>query len=183
MPPPTDRYGSDVLRGDWRAPARGRAVPAVAEIGAVVEEVMTDFVGAIVAVDRDLGTLTLEDRRSKRRTFPLGPGFLLEGRPGELSAPVRARPARGAGLAPPARPARRRARSRSTASGPAWPGPAGSSWRGVTTPSWWRRSGATTCGWRAWSWSTSPASTTWPATCATSVPVRNAVSACWSTTS
>ena len=94
MPPPTDRYGSDVLRGDWRAPARGRAVPAVAEIGAVVEEVMTDFVGAIVAVDRDLGTLTLEDRRSKRRTFPLGPGFLLEGRPVVLSAPVRKGPAR-----------------------------------------------------------------------------------------
>src|SRR3954447_3739564 len=94
MPPPTDRYGSDVLQGDWRAPARGRAVPAVAEIGAVVEEVMTDFVGAIVAVDRDLGTLTLEDRRSKRRTFPLGPGFLLEGRPVVLSAPVRRAPAR-----------------------------------------------------------------------------------------
>src|SRR6478735_1882290 len=92
MPPPSDRYGSDVLRGDWRTPARGRAVPAVAEIGAVVEEVMTDFVGAIVAVDRDLGTLTLEDRRSKRRTFPLGPGFLLEGRPVVLVAPTRKGP-------------------------------------------------------------------------------------------
>src|SRR6478735_1173371 len=92
MPPPSDRYGSDVLRGDWRTPARGRAVPAVAEIGAVVEEVMTDFVGAIVKVERDLGTLTLEDRRSKRRTFPLGPGFLLEGRPVVLVAPTRKGP-------------------------------------------------------------------------------------------
>ena len=91
---PTDRYGSDVLASDWRAPKNGRAVPAVAEIGAVVEEVMTDFCGEIVAVDRDLDTLTLEDRRGKRRTFPLGPGFLLEGRPVILAAPVRQGPAK-----------------------------------------------------------------------------------------
>jgi hypothetical protein len=91
---PSDRYGSDVLASDWRAPTNGRAVPAAAEIGAVVEEVMTDFVGEIVAVDRDLDTLTLEDRRGKRRTFPLGPGFLLEGRPVILSPPARNGPAK-----------------------------------------------------------------------------------------
>ncbi len=34
-----DRYGSDVLASDWRAPKRGRAVEAAAERGAVVEEV------------------------------------------------------------------------------------------------------------------------------------------------
>ena len=84
-----DRYGSDVLNGDWRKPARGRAVEAPAELGSVVEEVTTDFCGEIVAVDRDLHTLTLEDRRHKRRTFPLGPGFLLEGRPVILHAPAR----------------------------------------------------------------------------------------------
>jgi len=88
-----DRYGSDVLSGDWRVPKNGRAVPADAELGVVVEEVMTDFVGEIVAVERDLGTLTLEDRRGKRRTFPLGPGFLLEGRPVVLAAPTRQGPA------------------------------------------------------------------------------------------
>jgi len=93
-PPKADRYGSDVLAGDWRVPKNGRAVPAAAELGAVVEEVMTDFVGEIVAVDRDLDTLTLEDRRGKRRTFPLGPGFLLEGRPVILEPPVRTGPAR-----------------------------------------------------------------------------------------
>ncbi len=92
MAPPADRYGSDVLSTDWRAPKNGRATPATAELGAVVEEVMTDFCGEIVAVDRDLDTLTLEDRRGKRRTFPLGPGFLLEGRPVILSAPVRKGP-------------------------------------------------------------------------------------------
>ena len=89
MPSP-DRYGTDVLNTDWRAPKRGRAVEAPAEIGAVVEEVTTDWCGEIVAVDRDLDTLTLEDRRGKRRTFPLGPGFLLEGRPVILTRPVRA---------------------------------------------------------------------------------------------
>jgi hypothetical protein len=49
---------------------------------------MTDFCGEIVVVDRDLGTLVLEDRRGRRRAFPLGPGFLLEGRPVVLTAPV-----------------------------------------------------------------------------------------------
>jgi hypothetical protein len=73
-------------------------VEATAELGAVVEEVTTDWVGEIVAVDRDLDTLTLEDRRSRRRTFPLGPGFLLEGKPVILRAPVR--------TATPARPTR-----------------------------------------------------------------------------
>ena len=90
MTSPHDRYGSDVLSTDWRAPRRGRAVEAPAELGAVVEEVTADWVGEIVAVDRDLHTVTLEDRRNKRRTFPLGPGFLLEGRPVILTAPARA---------------------------------------------------------------------------------------------
>ena len=93
-----DRYGSDVLASDWRAPKRGRAVEAAAELGAVIEEVTTDWCGEIVAVDRDLDTLTIEDRRGRRRTFPLGPGFLLEGKPVILRAPVR--------RAAPAKPAR-----------------------------------------------------------------------------
>lgn len=85
-----DRYGSDILSGDWRAPRRGRAVETPADLGLVVEEVTTDWCGEIVAVDRDLDTLTLEDRRGKRRTFPLGTGFLLEGKPVILTPPVRA---------------------------------------------------------------------------------------------
>ncbi len=94
----TDRYGTDVLAGDWRKPKGGRAVETPAELGAVVEEVMTDWCGEIVAVDRDLDTLTLEDRRQRRRTFPLGPGFLLDGKPVILTPPVR--------LTAPARPTR-----------------------------------------------------------------------------
>jgi len=88
-----DRYGSDVLATDWRAPKRGRATEVSAEPGLVVEEVTTDWCGEIVKVERDLGTVTLEDRRSKQRTFPLGPGFLLEGRPVVLVAPARKGPA------------------------------------------------------------------------------------------
>ena len=84
-----DRYSPDVLASDWRAPRKGRAVEVPTEIGMVVEEVTTDWVGEVVAVDRDIDTLTLEDRRGKRRTFPLGPGFLLEGRPVILTRPVR----------------------------------------------------------------------------------------------
>jgi hypothetical protein len=88
-----DRYGSDVLSTDWRAPKRGRAVEVAADRGLVVEEVTTDWCGEIVAVERDLQTVTLEDRRGRRRTFPLGPGFLLEGAPVILTAPARTAPA------------------------------------------------------------------------------------------
>ena len=89
-----DRYGTDVLSGgDWKAPKRGHAQPAAATRDMVVEEVVTGWCGAVVRVDRDLHTVELEDRRGKRRTFPLGPGFLLEGRPVILHAPVRKGPA------------------------------------------------------------------------------------------
>lgn len=83
-----DRYGTDVLATDWRAPKRGRAQETPAELGQVVEEVTTDWCGEVVAIDRDLRVLTLEDRRGTRRTFPMGPGFLLEGRPVILTPPV-----------------------------------------------------------------------------------------------
>ena len=88
----SDRYGSDVLNGDWRVPPRGRAVEVEAGRGLVVEEVTTDWCGEIVAVERDLGTVVLEDRRGKRRTFPLGAGFLLDGAPVVLVPPVRSGP-------------------------------------------------------------------------------------------
>jgi hypothetical protein len=96
--PRTDRYGTDVLSTDWRVPKRGRAIEREAELGLVVEEVTTDMCGEIVAVDRDIRTVTLEDRRNKRRTFPLGPGFVLEGKPVILVPPVR--------LTAPAKPTR-----------------------------------------------------------------------------
>ncbi len=93
MTAPHDRYGPDVLSTDWRAPRHGRAAEVPAEVGLVVEELESDFCGEIVKVERDLGTITLEDRRRRRRTFPLGPGFLLEGKPVVLVAPARRGPA------------------------------------------------------------------------------------------
>jgi hypothetical protein len=89
-----DRYGPDVLASDWREPPRGRSENAVAERGLVVEEAVSGFCGEIMRVERDLGTVELEDRHLVRKVFPLGPGFLLEGRPVVLVAPSRAAPAR-----------------------------------------------------------------------------------------
>ncbi len=63
-----------------------------ADKGLVVEEVTTDWCGEIVSVERDLMTVVLEDRRGKRRTFPLGAGFLLEGVPVILVPPTRKGP-------------------------------------------------------------------------------------------
>ena len=88
MTSPHDRYGSDVLSTDWRKPANGRSADVPAMLGEVVEEVETGFCGEIVAIDRDLHTLTLEDRHRVRRTFPLGPGFWIDGRPVVLTPPV-----------------------------------------------------------------------------------------------
>jgi hypothetical protein len=87
-----DRYGSDVLSGDWRAPRRGRSVELPAEPDLVVEEVETGWVGAVVRVEKAGGmhVVHLEDRRGRTKAFPLGPGFLVEGRPVTLTKPVAA---------------------------------------------------------------------------------------------
>jgi hypothetical protein len=90
--PPIDRYGSDVLSGDWRAPRRGRSVEVPAEPDLVVEEVETGWVGAVVRVEKAGGmhVVHLEDRRGRTKAFPLGPGFLVDGRPVTLTKPVAA---------------------------------------------------------------------------------------------
>ena len=61
---PIDRYGNDVLSGDWRAPKRGRSVDLPAERDLVVEEVETGWVGAVVRVEKAGGmhVVHLEDR-------------------------------------------------------------------------------------------------------------------------
>ncbi|WP_299519963.1 DUF3097 domain-containing protein [uncultured Serinicoccus sp.] len=82
-------YGSDVLATDWRAPRRGRAQQVAAERGLVVEDVDTGWCGAVVGVERAGGmqVVHLEDRRGRRKGFPLGPGFLVDGRPVVLTRP------------------------------------------------------------------------------------------------
>jgi hypothetical protein len=86
---PDDRYGNDVLSGDWRAPKRGRSSDLAAERDLVVEEVETGWVGAVVRVEKAGGmhVVHLEDRRGRTRAFPLGPGFLVDGRPVTLTPP------------------------------------------------------------------------------------------------
>ncbi|MEO6789555.1 MAG: DUF3097 domain-containing protein [Ornithinibacter sp.] len=85
----TDRYGGDVLGGDWRRPARGRSSDLPAELGTVVEDVETGWVGAVVRVEKagGLHVVHLEDRRGRTKGFRLGPGFLLDGAPVTLTAP------------------------------------------------------------------------------------------------
>ena len=90
-----DRYGADVLSGDWRIPKSGRAVRTreiAAESGLVVEEMETGWCGAVVRVEKSGGmqVVHLEDRRGRSRGFPLGPGFLLDGAPVILTAPTAA---------------------------------------------------------------------------------------------
>ena len=82
----SDRYGGDVLAGDWRARGR-RVIPEVAaERDLVVELAENGYCGAVVRVEK--GTVTLEDRLGRTRMFPLGHGFLVEGEPVKLVAPA-----------------------------------------------------------------------------------------------
>ncbi|HEY5223704.1 MAG TPA: DUF3097 domain-containing protein [Microbacteriaceae bacterium] len=83
-----DPYGSDVLATNWR----GRGLPTVqtvpAERDLVVEEVETGFCGAVTRIENKL--VHLEDRHGRVRVFPLGNGFLIDGKPVVLVAPAAA---------------------------------------------------------------------------------------------
>ena len=81
-----DRYGTDVLADGWRA--RGRPVVPRVEAAAdlVVEAAVDGFCGAVVGVAS--GLVELEDRHGRRRLFPLGPGFLVDGADVVLTAPA-----------------------------------------------------------------------------------------------
>ena len=58
------------------------------EIGLVVEDVQTGFVGAVVRVE--YGRMELEDRNGRTKPFPVGPGYLIDGKPVILTAPKKA---------------------------------------------------------------------------------------------
>jgi Protein of unknown function (DUF3097) len=85
----SSRYDVDPLAGSVSR-ARAPLPQVAAEIDLVVEDVETGFCGAVVRVEKmPLGPVVeLEDRRGKRRAFPLGPGFHLDGRPVELVRPI-----------------------------------------------------------------------------------------------
>jgi hypothetical protein len=88
----SDRYGSDVLA----AAARPRpAAPQVeAQIGLVVEDVETGWCGAVVRTEKSGGVhlVVLEDRKARTRSFPLGPGFWVDGVAVQLVPPRRSGP-------------------------------------------------------------------------------------------
>lgn len=89
-----DPYGFDVLshdphqQGPQARRPRSKEVPV--EIGMVLEDVSTGWVGAVVRVEKSGGVhlVELEDRKGRTRSFPLGGGFWLDGRPIIATAPV-----------------------------------------------------------------------------------------------
>ncbi|MFY9714550.1 MAG: DUF3097 domain-containing protein [Microbacterium sp.] len=81
-----DRYGADVLATGWRERA-AKPVPQVpAELDLVVEVADDGFCGAVTRVQS--GTVELEDRSGRKRLFPLGGGFLIDGSPVRLTVPA-----------------------------------------------------------------------------------------------
>lgn len=80
-----DPYGNDVLAdfGRRKPVVQPTVVEAVRDL--VVEETRTGFVGAVVGYEGRL--LRLEDRRGNVRLFPIGPGFLIDGKPVALRLP------------------------------------------------------------------------------------------------
>jgi hypothetical protein len=85
--PPADRYGHDVLSPGWQQPRKKVVPELVIETGMVLEDPSTGFCGAVVRWEN--GLVVLEDRRRKRRSFPLGPGLLHEGRPVVARTPTK----------------------------------------------------------------------------------------------
>jgi hypothetical protein len=84
-PPDVDAYGSDVLADFGRRAPKQQPTIVEAERDLVVEETSTGFVGAVVGYEGRL--LRLEDRRGHVRLFPIGPGFLIDGKPVALRLP------------------------------------------------------------------------------------------------
>ncbi|WP_404431989.1 DUF3097 domain-containing protein [Microbacterium lacus] len=72
-----DRYGADVLATGWRERAQKPLARVEATRDLVVEVAADGYCGAVVGVAG--GNVELEDRVGRRRLFPLGPGFLIEG--------------------------------------------------------------------------------------------------------
>lgn len=86
----TDRYGTDVLADDPHRSRRIRSVELPVELGMVVEDAQTGYVGAVVRIE--YGRMDLEDRHGRRQGFPVGPGYLVDGKPVILTAPRRRPP-------------------------------------------------------------------------------------------
>jgi hypothetical protein len=80
-----DRYGPDVLARDPHNSRKPRSTDLPITLGMVVEDAQTGYVGAVISVE--YGRMQLEDRHGRRRSFPVGPGYLVDGKPVILTAP------------------------------------------------------------------------------------------------
>jgi hypothetical protein len=85
------RYESDVLARGWQHADKPVSVEVPVQVGLVIEEPTSGFVGAITRWEN--GLVVLEDRRGAKRSFPMGPGFWIDGKPVALVHPSR-KPAR-----------------------------------------------------------------------------------------
>jgi hypothetical protein len=84
-----DRYGSDVLSGDWRSRGRKLVREVPLERDMVLEDPASGWAGAVVRLEA--GNVELEDWKGRTRSFPFSGQFLLEGelvRLGRPAAPV-----------------------------------------------------------------------------------------------
>lgn len=84
-----DRYGTDVLSDNPHQARRPRSTEMAAKLGMVVEDAQTGYVGAIVRIE--YGRMDLEDRHGRTRGFPVGPGYLIDGKPVILTEPLQPR--------------------------------------------------------------------------------------------
>ena len=87
----TDRYGIDILADNPHGRRQVRSSEMPVELGMVLEDVTSGFVGAVVRVE--YGRMDLEDRNGRTRGFPVGPGYLVDGKPVILTPPRKTAPA------------------------------------------------------------------------------------------
>ncbi|BCT76305.1 hypothetical protein SCMU_21470 [Sinomonas cyclohexanicum] len=75
---------------DLAAPARTELPVVPVEIGLVLEDSESGWVGAVTRVEKSGGmhVMSLEDRRGRSRSFQLGFGFLIDGRPVRVGPPA-----------------------------------------------------------------------------------------------
>lgn len=80
-------YGTNIFEFDPHRDGPGarrpRSVEVPIEFGMVLEDISSGWVGAVTRVEKSGGVhlVELEDRRGRKRSFPLGGGFWLEGKP------------------------------------------------------------------------------------------------------
>ncbi|MBF0955625.1 MAG: DUF3097 domain-containing protein [Actinomyces sp.] len=94
-------YGTNIFEFDPHRDGPGarrpRSVEMPIEYGMVLEDISSGWVGAVTRVEKSGGVylVELEDRRGRKRSFPLGGGFWLEGKP-IIALPPKAAPAQKA---------------------------------------------------------------------------------------